>query len=400
MSTLTSPVESSAARRAPRGPTKVFKGHTDTVMSVAYFPGGQHIASGSHDKTVIIWDLESGRQDGQPLQHDSSVEWIAISPDGRRIASGSQEGGLVMWDAPTRKVVREIKGGGVDRVAYSPDGRWIATASWENEGVVRLWDADTGRLEVLKCGGDVLCVAFSPDGSRIAVGLGDGFQVIDVATGKSVVGPIEGHTDWVKSVVYSPDGRLLVTGSHDNSIRVWDSKTGVEVGKPMLGHEDWVFCISVTADGRRIASAGGDYTVRVWDLETRLQVGHSFEADYLVQSVAFSPDDRHIISGNGDDVCLWDTGSLAIQGSSSPPTANKKNPPVRARARSVTSSILDLSAIPEPVVPHQDDSSSSESERSRGSSFDSILDLPAVARIANDLPPVRSLALSTRSQHS
>ncbi|KAH7917243.1 WD40 repeat-like protein, partial [Leucogyrophana mollusca] len=292
-----------------------FKGHTEYVNSVAYFPDGQHIASASHDKTVIVWDVESGRQDGQPLQHDSSVEWIAISPDGRRIASG-MGGGLVIWDAMTRKVVQEIKGDGVWRLAYSPDGRWIATCG---ERVMRLWDADTGRpvREPLECDSGVLCVAFSPDGSRIAIGLRDGFfQVIEILTGESVVGPIKGHTERVSSLVYSPDGRLLVTGSQDNSIRVWDSKTGLKVGKPMLGHEDWVNRISITADGRRIASAGGfDQTVRVWDLETRLQIGDSFHTDDYVFSVAFSPDDRYIISGNGNDVALWDTESLVIQGS-------------------------------------------------------------------------------------
>ncbi|KAH7916869.1 WD40 repeat-like protein [Leucogyrophana mollusca] len=316
MSTLTSPVESSAARRAPRELTKVFKGHTSLVRCVAYFPDGQHIASAYEDKSVIIWDIESGRQDGQPLQHDSEVMWIAISPDGRRIASGiANEGGVVIWDALTRKVVHEIKGGGVWSLAYSPDGRWIATVPMANESPVRLWDADTGKLEVLKCDGYVWCVAFSPDGSQIAAGLQDGFQVIDVATGKSVVGPIYGHTDYVRLVVYSPDGRLLITASDDKSIRVWDSTTGIQVGKPMLGHESDVVCISISADGRRIASGGYDNTVRVWDLETRLQVGDSFHADYGVESVAFSPDGRYVIGNDGHDVCLWDTESLPIQGS-------------------------------------------------------------------------------------
>ncbi|KAH7931076.1 WD40 repeat-like protein [Leucogyrophana mollusca] len=376
----TSSIESIATRRTSRRPTKVFKGHTDRVNSVAYFPDGQHIASASWDKSVIIWDVESGRQDGQSLLHASIVDYIAISPDGRRIASGGREGGVVIWDALTRKVVHEIRGDGVDRLAYSPDRGWIATVPIAREGLVRLWDADTGRpgRKPLECGGEVFCVAFSSDGTRIAAGLRDGFfQVIDVSTGEIVVGPIKGHKEIVTSVVYSPDGRLFVTASYDSSIRVWDSKTGIQVGKPMLGHENYVLCISITADGRRIASGGQD--LRVWDLETRLQVGDSFQADHSVDSVAFSPDNRYIISNSGDnDAYLWNTESLANQGSSSRPIASKKKPPVRARARSVTSSILDLPAVPEPVVPHQDDSSPSEPERSRGSSFDSILDLPMV----------------------
>ncbi|KAH7923283.1 WD40 repeat-like protein [Leucogyrophana mollusca] len=327
MSTSSGPIESSGVHPASCRPMKVFKGQKK-VNSVAYFPDGRRIARSSSDKTVVIWDIASDKQDGQRLQHESGVRWIAISPNGRRIASAIEKR-VVVWDALTLEVVHELDDAGVFRLAYSPDGRWIATARWANESVVRLWDADTGRpgrLEALKCDDGVVCVAFSPDGTQIAVGLWDGcIQVIDISTGESVVGPIEGHTRYVRSIVYSPDGRHLVTGSDDeNGIRVWDSNTGVQVGNAM-GHGNGVIrCISITADGRRIVSGGRD--VRVWDLETRLQVGDSVDAAHgAVLSVAFSPDGQHIISG-GDHgvVSLWDTESFATQGSS----FSNQNPPV------------------------------------------------------------------------
>ncbi|KAH7926126.1 WD40 repeat-like protein [Leucogyrophana mollusca] len=313
MSTSSNPIESSGVR----GPMKIFEGHTELVPCVAYFPDGQRIASvADNDKTVIIWDAKSGRKDGQPLLHASSVVWMAISPNGRRIASGMEKNGVVVWDVLRRKVVHEIKGG-IHRLAYSPDGCWIATAPMDVAKEVQFWDADMGRpgREPLKYDNDVWCMAFSPDGSRIAAGLDDGyFEVIDILTGESVVGPIKGHTSGVSSIVYSPDGRLLVTASRDNSIRVWDSKTGVQVGKPMLGKYA-VQCISITSDGRRLASGGYDKTVQVWDLETRLQVGDSFDADGWVLCVAFSPDGRYVIGGGYSGAHLWDTESLAIQSS-------------------------------------------------------------------------------------
>ncbi|KAH7923285.1 WD40 repeat-like protein [Leucogyrophana mollusca] len=329
MSTSSNPIESSGMRRASCRPTKVLSGHTRSVKSVAYFPDGRRIASASDDKTVIIWDVESGRQDGQPLHHDSIVRWLAISPDGRRIASGMQEGGAVIWDVLKREVVHELRGGGVRRLAYSPDGIWIVSAPVGKEREIQLWDADTGRPggEPLKCGSRVSCVAFSPDGTRTAVGLEDGsFQVIDISTGGSVVGPVKGHMKSVWSVVYSPDGCLLVTASWDKTIRVWDSKTGVEVGKPM-GYDANIIGISIAADGRRIASGGRDNTVRVWDLETRLQIGDPLDVVGPVFSVEFSPDGRHIVS-SGNHVYLFDTPSFTTQGSSSPPTASNRNPTV------------------------------------------------------------------------
>ncbi|KAH7920541.1 WD40 repeat-like protein [Leucogyrophana mollusca] len=319
MSMSPNSIESPGMRRASRHPTKIFKGHTGRVSCVVYFPDGRRLASASIDKTIIVWDVENGRQDGQPLQHDASVKYIAISLDGRRIASGMEGGGLVVWDVSTREVFQKLKGCGIDRLAYSPDGRWIAAAPMDIETVVRLWDVDTGgpSREPLRCESSGICVAFSPDGSRIAAGLWDGsFEVFDIATGKVVVGPIKAHTQFVSSLVYSPDGRLLVTASWDESIRVWDAKTGVQVGKPILGHRDQVNCLSVTADGRRIASGGFHGAIRVWDLDTRQQVGDPFNADGRVFSVAFSPEGRYIIScGEDNAVYLWDTESLAIQGS-------------------------------------------------------------------------------------
>ncbi|KAH7919034.1 WD40 repeat-like protein [Leucogyrophana mollusca] len=328
MSTPSNAIEPSGVRRASRGPTKVFEGHNGWINAVAYFPDGRRIATASNN-AVIIWDVESDRQDGQSILHGSKVICIAISPNGRRIASG-MEGGVVIWDALTREMVHEIKGDGVHKLAYSPDGCWIATASTDVGREVQLWDADTGKLgrEPLGCDGEVFCMGFSPDGSRIAVGFWDGsFEVIDIATGESVIGPIKGHTREVWLVVYSPDGRLLVTGSRDSSIRAWDSKTGVAVGKPMLGHKYGVDCISVSADGRRIASGGDDKTVRVWDLEIRLQIGDSLDADGRVNSLAFSPDRRYIISG-GDHLYLFNTESLERKAPSSPPTTTARIPPV------------------------------------------------------------------------
>jgi hypothetical protein len=117
---------------------------------------------------------------------------------------------------------------------------------------------------------------------------------------------LEGHSSRVLSVSVSPDGRRAVSGSYDNTVRIWDLETGACL-RTLAGHSDWVRSVSVSPDGRRVVSGSEDHTVRVWDLETgaclRTLEGHS----YPVESVSVSPDGRRTVSGSGDKtVRVWD----------------------------------------------------------------------------------------------
>ncbi|KAH7923268.1 WD40 repeat-like protein, partial [Leucogyrophana mollusca] len=207
------------------------KGPTNVINSVAYFPDGCHIVSASQDKMGIVWDVESGRQDGKRLHHNSIVKSMAISPDGRRIASGTEKGSLDVWDTLTREVVHEIKGDGVYRLAYSPDGRWIVSAPIVDEWVVRLWDADTGRpgREPLKCDGGVYCVkcmSITTDGRKIASGGWDDTVrpgVWDLET-RLQVGDSFDAPGWLDSVAFSTDSRY-VGGGRDNDVCIFDTES-------------------------------------------------------------------------------------------------------------------------------------------------------------------------------
>ncbi|KAH7924649.1 WD40 repeat-like protein [Leucogyrophana mollusca] len=373
---------SSSAERASHSPTKVFKGHTNGVRAVAYFPHGQHIASGCDDKTIRIWSVETGQQEGEALEHDYEVGAIAISPDGRTIA-GRVVNRLIIWDVARRKRVRGVKmdGGSEDvldqlMVAFSPDGRCIATASSASASI-RLWDVDTGSSvkELQPHTNAVWYLSFSPDGACIATGSSDGScQVLDISTGKTVVGPIRGHTDAVISLVYSPDSRLLVTASDDGSIRAWDGATGQEVGSPMLLPMIPIHCIAISADGKRIASASSDKTVGLWNLETRLQVGDPFTSRAFgwTRTVAFSPNGRFIIGGGSPDINLWDTAAV-LDSTPSPPTTSNQEP-----SRSISPS-AHVTTHPSPPPP-QLKQTPSKQHGDTSSLSPSILDLPAVTQ--------------------
>ncbi|EAU82152.2 ribosome assembly protein 4 [Coprinopsis cinerea okayama7 len=233
-----------------------------------------------------------------PSQH-GKVESVAYSPYGRSVAAGCADGAVVVFNA--------------DTVAFSPDGSCIASGSWDN--TIRIWDAHSGKalLEPMQGHTDwVTSVAFSPDGSRIASGSWDNTICIwDAHSGKALLESMQGHTDWVTSVAFSPDGSCIAFGSHDNTIRVWDAYSGKALLEPMQGHTDWVTSVAFSPDGSRIASGSHDNTIRIWDAHSGKALLEPMQwHTNPVTSVAFSPDGFRIASGSRDNtICIWDAHS-------------------------------------------------------------------------------------------
>jgi WD40 repeat protein len=240
--------------------------------------------------------------------HSGGLESVAWSPDGKRIASGSGDGTVQVWDAVDGGNGFTYKGhsGWVRSVAWSPDGKRIASGS--GDGTVQVWDAvDGGNGFTYKGHFGVLeSVAWSPDGKRIASGSGDKtVQVWDAVDGGNSF-TYEGHSSWVNAVAWSPDGKRIASGSSDRTVQVWDAVDGGN-GFTYKGHSDWVLAVAWSPDGKRIASGSSDRMVQIWDA---VDGGNGFTYkghSNSVLAVAWSPDGKRIASGGYDDtVQMWD----------------------------------------------------------------------------------------------
>jgi WD40 repeat protein len=217
-----------------------FDGHREMVSCVAFTPDGKRIASGA-GQTIQIWDATSGAVSltlrGQP------VDTLAFSPDGKRIAASAGFGDvpIKVWDAATGQVVLTLPDCS-DSVVFSPDGKRIASV-WTPEAVryrddvtsdehgVEIWDAANGKkLLVLKGHREgVSSIAYSPDGKQIASASGDRtVKVWNATTGKLLL-TFRGHTDSVGRVAFSPDGKRIASGGEDKTVKVWDAATGREI---------------------------------------------------------------------------------------------------------------------------------------------------------------------------
>jgi WD40 repeat protein len=293
---------------------RTLEGHRDEVLGVAMSGDGRRAVSASIDHTLKVWDLETGRELCTLEGHTWRVNGVAVSGDGRRAISASDDNTLKVWDVERGCELRtlEIHSRGVSCVAVSADGRRAVSAS--HDKTLKVWDVESGReLHTLEGDfGSVYSVAMSADGRRAVSGSGDyKLKVWDVESGRELC-TLTGHY-YVRGVAIwvamSGDGRRAVSASADRRLEVWDVESRRELGT-LAGHSSGVTCVAVSKDGRRAISASYDHTMKVWDLENGRELpspqGHSDK----VLGVAVSKDGRRAVSASADKTLkVWDVES-------------------------------------------------------------------------------------------
>jgi WD40 repeat protein len=304
-------------------------GHQADVGCAAFSPDGRTILTGSTDKTVRQWDARSGQILGSPLMHPGAVWGVAVSANGTLAVTACKDRLARLWDLARGQLVGTPMAhpDDVTAVAFAPDGKTILTGC--KDGIARCWDVATTKTRgpALKQSGRLNAVAFSPDGKLVLTCGQDRTACLwDATTGSSLCTPVANPTA-IKAGTFSPDGRTFLTAGMDGAVRIWQTPQLRE--REVLPHENYVTAVAFSPDGKMLLTGSaclpfpigngsvpfGSGQLQLWDVATRQAVTSPFGQPHMVLSVAFNPAGSRFLTGGGvflgssGEFQLWDTAT-------------------------------------------------------------------------------------------
>jgi len=295
-----------------------FRNHCSWLKSfyptnaVAFSSDGKYALSGGNDNTVRLWDYISGRE-LQSFKHTDKVTSVAFSNNRPWILSGSLDGTVRLWDRSTGKELRSFLNDTdthVSSVAFSPDSQSVLSAS---TGGIHVWDCETGKELLYNYQeADSNFLAISPDGKWVLSGWQE-IHLWDCKTGE-IRTRFEGHSGSIESVAFSPkptnkdwtiDKALILSGGDDNTVRLWDCLTGKEL-LCFQGHSRFVTSVAFSPDGEWTFSGSYDRTLRVWNIK-KITLQKAKGVDFPIDSwIDTSLDGKWIFSERFGAVIIWD----------------------------------------------------------------------------------------------
>jgi WD40 repeat protein len=285
-------------------------GPFEVTLDVVFSPDGKKLAAVGGSTAVHLVDVASGKELQPQGGHDLGVLCMALSPDGKTLVTGGMDNMIHFWDPATgrelRRLMRHTGYNYVSGLTFTADGKTVVSGSYD--GVIRIWDPVNGeeRRQIAKLNGGVFSMALSPDGKTLATLCLDGGEMRDLETGK-VVGRMahQGKT-LDRLIMFSPDGRSLVTIRwDDNLVRLWDAVTG-KLQRSFAAHQAMSdtgppnISIAFSPDSKSVATGGTDNLILLWDAATGKQLRRFVGHANPISGVAFSSDGKTLVSASGN----------------------------------------------------------------------------------------------------